>query len=62
MRREHKVDATLIFKRGCVSFLTFFKNFGELGSYGPAGGCGESALVCGLLSSRGIIRLKTIGG
>jgi hypothetical protein len=23
MRREHKVDAMLIFKRGCVSFLTF---------------------------------------
>lgn len=22
-RREHKVDAMLIFKRGCVSFLTF---------------------------------------
>ena len=21
-RREHRVDATLIFKRGCVSFLT----------------------------------------
>jgi len=37
-RREHKVDATLIFKKGCVSFLKFQRLGGSWeGTDQPAG-------------------------